>query len=288
MQWWCSALGVQWTWTWRAYPGVWLFVIAIAVALGWMSGPGAWKRATAAERIAFVAGALLLWASLDWPLGPIAAGYLVSAHAFQFLVETMVAAPLLLVATRTAYGRRMASADRAASSVASSAASSVASGAASGASPGLARFARFAVHPLVAAILFNVVVAATHVPSVVDGLMPSPGGAFIIDAAWFFSGVVFWWPVIMPVPAYDHFGPPLKILYLLVGTLFHTVIGMVLLSSEFPIYGIYELAPPILAIAPKADQQLGGGIMELGVFGAIVVGSGILFFRWAAQSERRR
>lgn len=274
MQWWCSALGVQWTWTWRAYPGVWLFVIATIVALGWISGPGAWKRASAGERVAFVSGALLLWTSLDWPLGPIAAGYLVSAHAFQFLVETMVAAPLLLVATRTAFGTRMAmSAQLAAEGVT--------------APSRLVGLGRLLVHPLVAAIVFNVIVAATHVPSVVDGLMPSPGGAFIIDSAWFFSGVVFWWPVIMPVPAYARFGPPMKILYLLVGTLFHTVIGMVLLSSEFPIYGIYELAPPILAIAPKADQQLGGGIMELGVFGAIVIGSGILFFRWAGESERR-
>ena len=32
MQWWCAALGEQWTWNWRAYPGVWLFVVAVAAA----------------------------------------------------------------------------------------------------------------------------------------------------------------------------------------------------------------------------------------------------------------
>jgi cytochrome c oxidase assembly factor CtaG len=65
------------------------------------------------------------------------------------------------------------------------------------------------------------------------------------------------------------------------------VIGMVMLSAEFPMYGIYELAPPIIAIPVRADQQLAGGIMELGVFGAVVLASAVLFFRWAGNDERR-
>jgi cytochrome c oxidase assembly factor CtaG len=142
------------------------------------------------------------------------------------------------------------------------------------------------VHPLVAVILFNVIVAGTHMPSVVDGLMPKQGGAFLIDAAWLLGGLVFWWPVIMPVPVYERFGDPMKILYVLIGTLFHTVIGMVMLSAELPMYGIYELAPPIIAVPVRADQQLAGGIMELGVFGVIVLASAILFFRWAGRDGK--
>lgn len=262
MQWWCSALGVDWTWTWRAYPGVWLFVLGVVAASRWIAGRDAWRSASGAERTSFVSGVLLLWISLDWPLGPIAAGYLVSAHALQFLIETMIAAPLILSALRAPFGRRMAGRTVPAP-------------------------VRLLLQPLVAVIIFNVVVAVTHVPSVVDAMMPSGGGAFVIDAAWFFSGIAFWWPVIMPEPTYPHFGAPMKILYLLIGTLFHTVIGMVLLSAQTPIYGIYELAPPILHVPPRADQQLGGGIMEIGVFFAVVVGSGVLFFRWAGTDEQR-
>lgn len=260
MQWWCSALGVDWTWTWRAYPGVWLFVIAIAGGAMKVAGRGAWHAATVGERVAGVSGIVLLWASLDWPLGPIAAGYLVSAHAFQFLIETMLAAPLILYGIQGAAARHMST-------------------------HALPTTVRFLLHPLVAVVVFNVIVAVTHVPAVVDALMPSGGGAFLIDAAWFFGGVLFWWPVIMPAPTHAHFGAPMKILYLLIGTLFHTAIGMIMLSAELPIYGLYELAPPILPISPRADQQLGGGIMELGVFLAIVVGSAILFFRWTARDE---
>lgn len=263
MQWWCAALGEQWTWAWKAYPGVWLFIAAVAGSCRAAAGRGAWATATPGERTAFATGLLTLWASLDWPLGPIAAGYLASAHALQFLVITMVSAPLLLVAVRR--------------HVAARATDGVPAGP-----------LRLLVHPLVAAIVFNIIVAASHVPSVVDTLMPTPWGAFATDLAWFVGGLIFWWPVIVPVPARRHFGPPVKILYLLVGTLFHTVIGMIMLIAEHPMFGIYELAPPVFAIDPRADQQLAGGIMELGVFFAIVAAAGVLFFRWAAADERAR
>jgi putative membrane protein len=261
MQWWCAALGETWTWNWRAYPGVWLFVIGTALAFPRLAGAGTWARATAAERASLVAGVVVLWLSLDWPLGPIAAGYLTSAHALQFVIETMLAAPLILLGVARPLRARLAT-------------------------RAMPRPLRILLHPLSTAILFNIIVAVTHVPSVVDRLMPSGGGAFLVDFAWFAGGIVFWWPVIVGEPRPKHFGVPLQILYLLIGTLFHTVIGMIMLSASLPIYGIYELAPRIFAMTPRTDQQLAGGIMELGVFFIIVAGSGVLFFRWASRAER--
>jgi cytochrome c oxidase assembly factor CtaG len=209
---------------------------------------------------------ITLWISLDWPVGPIAAGYLASAHALQFLIITMISTPLLLLGSRTGTIERLTS-ER---------------------SPALLRRAgRFIVHPLPAVLIFNAIVSATHVPSVVDGLMPSAWGAFLVDFSWFIGGVVFWWPVIIPYPTLRHFAVPMKILYLLGGTLFHTVIGMIMLVSDHPMYGIYELAQPIFAIAPRTDQQVAGGVMELGVFFAIVIASGVLFFRWAGEADQR-
>jgi cytochrome c oxidase assembly factor CtaG len=265
LQWWCAALGEKWTWNWRAYPGVWLFVIAVAASRRLLTGAGSWRLAPAGEKVAFVAGVFTLWLSLDWPIGPVAAGYLASAHALQFLIITMISTPLLLIGARTGTVERLI---------------------ASTAHPLLRRVGRFVVHPLSAVLIFNAIVSASHVPSVVDGLMPSAAGAFLVDLSWFVGGIVFWWPVIIPYPRLTHFAVPMKILYLLGGTLFHTVIGMIMLVSEHPMYGIYELAQPIFAIAPRTDQQVAGGVMELGVFFAIVIASGVLFFRWAGESER--
>jgi putative membrane protein len=262
MQWWCSATGEQWSWAWRWYPGVWLFMAVALVLAGAVrkraNALGAGLRAHPAT----IAGLVVLWLALDWPVGPLSAGYLSSAHALQFLLICFLATPLLLFGLRAPLA----------------------------ALPVLrSPFLRFATQPLLAALCFNVVVAFTHVPSVVDGWMTSKTGAFAIDVLWLAAGLQFWWPVLVRVPERPGFAVPMRILYLLLGTLFHTVIGVVLLSASFPIYGMYELAPPIIGWSAIADQQLAGGIMELGGATAIIGAASILFFRWAnATSGQRR
>jgi len=99
MSFWCSATGAAWTWQWRAYPGVWLFIILLAF------GMWAWNRAGARaaghpQRPAhplFVGGLVVLWLALDWPIGALGAGYLASVHMLQFLLMALVAPPMLLM-----------------------------------------------------------------------------------------------------------------------------------------------------------------------------------------------
>ena len=39
---------------------------------------------------------------------------------------------------------------------------------------------------------------ATHVPGVIETLMPTQLGAFAIDLLWFAGGSVLWWPLVVP------------------------------------------------------------------------------------------
>ncbi|HSG47188.1 MAG TPA: hypothetical protein VLA43_05140, partial [Longimicrobiales bacterium] len=80
MQWWCAAQGVPWTWRWQAYPGVWLFVLALAGGYRLLRG-----RFPETDRPRFRAwmfglGVTALWIALDWPVGALGAGYLASLH----------------------------------------------------------------------------------------------------------------------------------------------------------------------------------------------------------------
>ncbi len=257
MQWWCSASGKPWTWAPQYYPGVWLMVAALAVAFHTLSRRG---RAMGESRAAYWGGWTavgLVWQVLDWPLGPLAAGYLASAHAVQFVTLALVAPPLLLVATR----RPLAAAIPA---------------------TGTARTAmNFGTQPIIAGVLFNLVAIGTHVPAVVDGLMPSQFGSFVIDTLWLVGGLVLWWPIVVAAPVRHWFSVPVRMLYLFLATLVHTGIAMVMLVREFPMYGIYELAPPWPVWSPLEDQHLAGGVMELAgaalIFGIITV----MFFRWS-------
>ena len=114
-----------------------------------------------------------------------------------------------------------------------------------------------------ALILYNFTVAATHWPSVVDGLMVTQWGSFVIDMAWLTAGLLLWWPVVCRVPE-RRFPYPLKIGYLLLNTVLNTAPYAFLTFGERPFYAIYELAPPVGLLSSGDDQRLSGLVMKLG------------------------
>lgn len=254
MQWWCSAQGIAWSWTWRPYLGVWVLVAALVAGYAWLL-----RRSGGASRehvAAFAAGVACLWVALDWPVGALAAGYLASVHMVQFLLVALVAPPLLLVALPEPVWDRLA---RRAT---------------------LVGFLERLTRPLVASVTFNVLVWLTHWPRLVDALMVSQGGSFLIDMLWILAGVVFWWPVAAPVPRRERFGYPLKVAYLIFATVANTGVFVYLTFTHLPVYATYELAPPIPWIDAREDQQAAGLLMKMG--GGVVLWTAIavLFARW--------
>ncbi len=251
LQWWCSAQAAPWSWSWRPYPGVWLFVIAIAVALAFLSRDSGSRQGRGWS----IAGLVTLWLALDWPVGALGGGYLSSVHMLQYLLIALLVPALLLLGVP----------DRAWARVG-----------ASRAAPAL----RFLTHPLVTLAVFQVVLVWTHLPAVVDSLMSTQAGSFLIDVLWLTAGLVFWWPVIVPVPERKFFGPPLKIGYLFLATVLNTLPYAFLTFGETPYYGVYELAPPVGRISAHEDQQVAGLLMKVG--GGVILWTAItiLWFRW--------
>jgi cytochrome c oxidase assembly factor CtaG len=267
VQWWCSARGIPWRWHWQPYPGVWLAVLALAAAYARWSSPrdastGAHSISTARRVGGWIAVALV-WMTLDWPGGPLGTGYLASVHAAQFLVLAMFAPPLLLRGVDPERVRALLARNGIAAGI-----------------------IRFATKPLLAMIAFTIVMLATHAPDVVDALMRSQLGAFALDLAWFFFGLAFWWPVVIDVPVREHFGPPIRMLYLFAGTQAHLYLAMWLLLAELPKYGIFELAPRVTALSALEDQQVAGGLL-LTIGGTYVLAViSVVFFRWFAEPQR--
>lgn len=279
MQWWCSAQTAAWSWSWRPYPGVWLFVALAALAcwtlwrrfdgeassgrgasLGPAVGDGTGGRG---RRGWCVAGLLLLWLALDWPVGPLAASYLASVHMGQMVVLALLVPPLLLAGVPPAAFRAL------------------------GRRPLLHRAVRAVTHPVVALLVFNGVVVGTHVPAVLDTLSASQVGMMGMDLAWLGAGLVFWWPVLAPVPRRRWFSEVFQVGYLFLNTVPVTLPYSFLVFAELPVYATYELAPPLPGVSTMADQQVAGLVMKLG--GGLVLWTAItiLFFRWyrAEQAE---
>ncbi len=140
--------------------------------------------------------------------------------------------------------------------------------------------------PLVAFLFFNVVLLATHMPSVVDGLTTSQFGSFAVDMSWLIAGLIFWWPILGPLPELKPIPYPGRIVYLIANVFIPTVPAAFLTYARYPSYALYELAPPMSGLSAVEDQQIAGMIMKI-VGGFIVFGiASVLFFKWSSAEEQ--
>lgn len=259
MQFWCSATGLPWTWEWRAYPGAWLFVAAL------ISGYAMIRRRTGSawpvwRVMIFGLGIVSVWAAIDWPIGALGSGYLLSVHEVQYLLLGLISPPLLLIGLPPQATLRLGG--------------------------GMGRALRFFARPLPGIVAYHLALVVTHVPALSDALMPTQLGSLAIDLTWLVAGLWFWWVVVAP-EGINRVRAPLRIAYLFGSTILPTIPAAFLTFASYPLYRLYELAPPVGQIAAKSDQQLAGLLMKLGADPVIWLAMGIVFFRWSAAEGDR-
>ena len=262
MQWWCSAQGVAWEWSWRAYPGVWLFIAAVSATLWWVH-----RRAHAPAqpwRVSLIVqGVLALWIALDWPVGALGGGYLASMHMLQFLLIALVAPPLILLGVHPEVWAKLAR-------------------------RGVPAWLTAATTPLSGLIVLNVIIVLTHLPAIADPLMATQLGSFTIDMTWLVAGTLFWWPLVAPVPARPQFGHPLRLGYVILGIMFSPVtivLVAVLVFNDHPLFAAYELAPRVNGLDSVLDHQMAGLLMSVGGTVITLVAMTTIFFKWVRESE---
>ena len=258
--WWCTALARPWTWEWIPYPGIWVATLVplFFYARGLRRHHGPIDTRKAAQ---FVAGMLVFWVASDWPLGTLGAGYLASAHMTQFLLYTLVSAPLLILGIPEWMARELTRRLRMETATIRLGSALVASG-----------------------LIYNVVLLSTHAPGTVEVLRNNQFGSFAMDLLWMFAGFVLWLPVISPFPEGRAQSGFAKMAYLFVTTSVVAVIPASFLTfTSIPIYGIYELAPRIGSLTAIEDQQLAGIIMKIATIPVIWSTIAVLWFRETAR-----
>lgn len=268
MTWWCSARDVAWAWTWQAYPGVWLFVLGIALSLylairrlAPRHAPRNQPPLRKSEAAWFTAGLFVLWAATDWPIGALGAGYLLTVHSVQWILYTLVVPPLLLLGVPGWLPLSARPDSRA------------------------GRLLRLLARPIVALLITDAILLASHLPPVVDGFRRTQFGSFTVDLAWLIGGLVMWWPVLAPNPTISRVSYPWKIGYLFLSTLVPIVPAAFMTYADFPLYSLYELAPRVNGIAAITDQQAAGLIMKAVADPIIWLAMAVVFFRWQRVEE---
>ncbi|WP_334142275.1 cytochrome c oxidase assembly protein [Rhabdothermincola sp.] len=265
MSWWCSATREPWSWAFRAYPGIWVAMLTLIAGYAW-----SWHRhhrggrpiapGDRRKRWWFALGMAVLWLATDWPLGTLGAGYLATAHMVQYMLYTLVAAPLLLLGIPDWMVR-----------------------------PAVERFRlgpalRFLARPVVAGISYNLVLIATHAPFTVDTFRSSQLGSMLLDLTWLLSGLLLWTPLASPLRELRHPSPAVQCVYLfLAAGAIAMVPGGMLTFADFPLYRTYELAPRVYGLSASDDQQMAGILMKIGNIPIVWTVIFVIFVRWAMR-----
>ena len=218
-------------------------------------------RVQGLRALSFVAGMLLILMALVSPLDA-AAGRLLSMHMLQHVFLTTLGPPLVLL----------------------------------GLPPVLIgavlrhRGAHALPHrhqPIATGALFIVTMWIWHVPPVYQLALDHREVHMAMHATFIVTGLLYWWPVVQPLPEPGSMKEGARLLYLFATGFPMELLALLLLASNTVVYEYYNPEPHLWGLSPLPDQQIGGLIMGgLGQVAAFVAIT-LLFFRYLDQEDAR-
>ena len=248
-------------WSFQWHPEVWILVASLTVAYVYMVrviGPKAVGEGnpavTTANISSFVSAMVLLWVASDWPLHDISEEYLYSAHMLQHMMLSYFLPPLVLMATPAWLMRVLIGDGR------------------------MYRAVAFLSKPVVAGVLFNVVVMITHIPLVVNASVQNGAFHYSLHFLVVMLSLLMWTPVVGPLPEF-RISPLGKCIYLFLMSVVPTIPAAWLTFADGAVYSEYDHPVRVWGISVTDDQQIAGAIMKTG--GAIFLWSIVVFlFFW--------
>lgn len=124
------------------------------------------------------------------------------------------------------------------------------------------------VQPKAAWLLMNLAYIAWHVPAAYEAALANENIHNCEHACFFFTSVLFWWPIIEPWPSRFRGSRWILLPYLLGADLVNTGISASLVFSGRLAYPSYGQQPRMFGIGALADQAAAGAFMW--VLGSIV------------------
>jgi cytochrome c oxidase assembly factor CtaG len=123
------------------------------------------------------------------------------------------------------------------------------------------RVVRFFGHPLVAWVLFTLVMWGTHVTPMFDASLEDPFIHQIEHALFLGSALLFWWPVVALDPSPYRMSYPARMLYLFLQMPQSTFLAVTIYSATEPLYPHYVTLGLPWGPGPLIDQQAAAALM---------------------------
>lgn len=240
----------------------WLWAICAGPLRSRLGGEASYPRAHAWK---FYSALFIFYFAVGSPLDQIGERFLFSAHMFQHQLLMYPAAILFLLGLPTWMVDSAITATP------------------------LQRMSRFLTHPIIAGVLFTLVISLWHMPYLYDGALRDKRVHVLEHVMFFAASVLYWWPMLSPsriAPRASYAGQMLYFLAVLIGMT--PVFAYITFSNDI-LYPTYEYAPRLFPTFSAASDQLlaGAGMKIVGMFVALAA-VGVSFYHWYRSSERTR
>lgn len=255
-------------WRFQPHPEVWVLLVSLtalyvgaARVVGPKAVPAGKPVLTRRNKLAAVAGLLLLWVASDWPVHDIAEEYLYLVHMIQHTILTLVVPPLALLATPRWLADLVLGSGR------------------------VRRVIRIAALPVVAGVAFNAMTMAVHWPTLVNASVENGVVHYLVHVVLVFTAFMMWTPVCGPIEEW-RMSPPAQMIYLFLMSIIPTVPGGWLTFAEGAVYTAYDIPERAFGLTVQQDQQAAGVFMKLAAGGELWVIITAMFFVWAFRQMR--
>lgn len=142
------------------------------------------------------------------------------------------------------------------------------------------------VRPRWAWLLMNLSYVCWHVPAAYNATLANETIHNCEHACFFFTNVLFWWPIILPWPSRFRGSRWVLVPYLMLADIVNTGVSGMLVFSGRVLYPSYALQKPMFGLTPLADQAAAGSFMW--VFGSIAFLVPIFIITYRLLAPRRR
>jgi putative membrane protein len=243
-------------WRFQQHIEVWVLIIAVVASYTYAVRKIGPRIVTTGEVVtrkqltAFIAGVLMLWVASDWPIHDISEEYLYSVHMFQHMMYSYFVPPLVLLATPYWLFDLIFSSSRS------------------------RKVINFLTKPVIAGVLFNLVIMITHIPVLVNQSVSNGPLHYALHVLVITSSLLMWFSVCGP-DKQRHLSYGGKTIYLFLMSVVPTVPAAWLTFAEGAVYKHYDIAVRVWGLSVTTDQQVAGAIMKTG--GSIFLWSIIVF-----------
>lgn len=254
---------IGWT-TFTVHPSTVLGLAALAGLYEWGArtlGRPRSQQPSPLRRACFYGALLTMFLSLNGPLHDLSDFYLFSGHMVQHLLLTLLVPPLLLWGVPGWMLRPLLR------------------------HQAIARAAYRVTRANWAFAIFNVVVAAWHVPALYNTAMTHHWVHIVQHLLFMATAVLMWWPLLSPLPELPRLPYPGQMLYCFLMAIPMSIVAVYISMAERVLYPAYAAAPRLWGITPMEDQLIGGLIMWVpgGLFFVGVMS--VVFFQWSKHQE---